>query len=110
MLALISDMGVNFVVRMHHLGGYDFSRRRKLGDKDHVVEWKNPRRLDWIVYNHDEELEDEMDEEELDEDELEDEELKEEELEELELELELDEAHGCTSADVCAILSELPFN
>jgi hypothetical protein len=48
MLALLQQMGVRFVVRMHHLRKLDFLRGRQLGHKDHVVCWIKPQRPDWM--------------------------------------------------------------
>lgn len=48
MLALLQQMGVHFVVRMHQLRQFDFRRGRRLGTKDHVVTWKKPQRPRWM--------------------------------------------------------------
>jgi hypothetical protein len=48
MLALLQQLGIRFVVRMHHLRKLDFCRGRQLGHKDHVVSWTKPQRPDWM--------------------------------------------------------------
>lgn len=48
MLALLRQLDVQFVVRMHQLRRFDFRRGRRLGHKDHVVAWKKPARPKWM--------------------------------------------------------------
>jgi hypothetical protein len=48
MLALLQELGIHFVVRMHHLRKLDFCRGRQLGHKDHIVTWQKPKRPDWM--------------------------------------------------------------
>lgn len=48
MLALLQELGVDFVVRLHQLRNADFQRGRRLGKGDHVVSWPKPPRPDWM--------------------------------------------------------------
>jgi len=48
MLALLQQLGIRFVVRMHHLRKLNFHKGRRLGHKDHVVTWAKPQRPDWL--------------------------------------------------------------
>lgn len=48
MLTLLQQLGIRFVVRMHHLRKLDFCRGRQLGHKDHIVSWTKPQRPDWM--------------------------------------------------------------
>ena len=48
MLALLRQLGIHFVVRMHQLRKLNFRRGRHLGHKDHVVNWAKPPRPDWL--------------------------------------------------------------
>lgn len=60
MLALLRQMGVHFVVRMHHLRKLDFSLGRRLGNKDHVVFWSKPKRPNWMDQQTYDQLADEL--------------------------------------------------
>lgn len=60
MLALLQQMGVHFVVRMHHLRKLDFTLGRRLGNKDHVVCWTKPQRPDWMDQDTYEKLPDKL--------------------------------------------------
>jgi hypothetical protein len=48
LLALLQELGVDFVVRLHQLRNADFQRGRRLGKGDHVVWWPKPQRPDWM--------------------------------------------------------------
>jgi putative transposase len=48
MLALLRELGIHFMVRMHQLRHYDFRRGQKLGNRDHIVSWKKPVRPKWM--------------------------------------------------------------
>jgi len=47
-IAVLQNQGVDFVGRMHAHRHVDFRRGRRLGPRDHVVEWVRPRRPDWM--------------------------------------------------------------
>ncbi|MCH8147296.1 MAG: IS4 family transposase [Planctomycetes bacterium] len=48
MIALLQEMGVDFVTRVHQLRTVDFRRGRRLGKGDHIVQWKLPLRPKWM--------------------------------------------------------------
>lgn len=48
MVALLMELGVDFVVRLHQRRRADFRRGRRLGRGDHVVEWQRPQRPEWM--------------------------------------------------------------
>lgn len=48
MIALLQELGVDFVVRMHQLRKVDFRRGRSLGKGDHVVHWMRPVKPEWM--------------------------------------------------------------
>jgi hypothetical protein len=48
MIALLQEMGVDFVTRVHQLRTVDFRRGRRLGQGDHVVPWKLPEKPKWM--------------------------------------------------------------
>jgi hypothetical protein len=47
-VALAKQLGVDVVFRQHQLRHTDFRRGRRLGKKDHVVDWDKPERPDWM--------------------------------------------------------------
>ena len=47
-VALAKQIGVDVVFRQHQLRHTDFRRGRRLGKKDHVVDWDKPKRPDWM--------------------------------------------------------------
>ena len=47
-IALLQELKVDVVVRLHQLRKADFSRGQRLGSGDHLVEWPRPPRPDWI--------------------------------------------------------------
>lgn len=48
MIALLQELGVDFVVRMHQCRDYCFHRGRHLGRGDHIVRWLKPARPTWM--------------------------------------------------------------
>ena len=44
MLALLRELGVEFVTRLHQLRDADFPRGKRLGQGDHIVAWAKPAR------------------------------------------------------------------
>jgi len=50
MIALLKELGVDFVVRLHQARTADFRRGRRLGPgpRDHLVEWIRPARPTWM--------------------------------------------------------------
>ncbi len=48
MIALLQEMGVDFVTRVHQLRTVDFRRGRRLGKGDHIVQWKLPEKPKWM--------------------------------------------------------------
>jgi putative transposase len=47
-VALAKGLGVDVVFRMHQKRHTDFRRGRRLGRKDHVVDWAKPVRPEWM--------------------------------------------------------------
>ena len=47
-VALAKKLGVDVVFRMHQKRHTDFRRGRRLGRKDHVVDWAKPQRPQWM--------------------------------------------------------------
>ena len=48
MLALLQELGVEFVTRLHQLRTADFRRGKRLGKGDHVVAWAKPQKPEWL--------------------------------------------------------------
>ncbi|MCP3995652.1 MAG: IS4 family transposase [bacterium] len=48
MIAMLMELGVDFVVRLHQARTADFRRGRRLGRGDHLVEWKQPVKPSWM--------------------------------------------------------------
>jgi len=48
MIALLMELGIDFVTRVHQLRTVDFGRGRRLGQGDHVVQWRRPQKPDWM--------------------------------------------------------------
>ena len=48
MIALLLELHIDFVVRLHHCRDANFRRGRRLGAGDHVVAWTKPARPDWM--------------------------------------------------------------
>jgi hypothetical protein len=47
-IAMLKELGVDFVVRLHQARTADFRRGRRLGLGDHLVEWIRPVRPEWM--------------------------------------------------------------
>jgi putative transposase len=48
MIALLQELGIHFVGRIHQCRDYDFRRGRRLGRQDHIVTWMRPVRPEWM--------------------------------------------------------------
>jgi hypothetical protein len=48
MLALLQELGVQFVTRLHQYRTADFSKGKRLGKGDHIVTWAKPQRPEWL--------------------------------------------------------------
>jgi hypothetical protein len=48
MIALLMELGIDFVTRVHQLRKVDFRRGQRLGRGDQVVEWKRPQKPKWM--------------------------------------------------------------
>ncbi len=48
MIALLKELGIEFVTRVHQRRTVDFRRGRRLGKGDHIVEWKLPPKPKWM--------------------------------------------------------------
>ena len=48
MIALLMELGIDFVTRVHQRRAIDFRRGRRLGRGDHLVKWTRPLRPDWM--------------------------------------------------------------
>lgn len=48
MVALLNELNIDFVVRLHQRRAADFRRGRRLGKGDHVVRWDRPARPEWM--------------------------------------------------------------
>jgi hypothetical protein len=48
MIALLQEMGVDVVTRLHQARAADFRRGQKLGQGDHLVTWLRPQRPEWM--------------------------------------------------------------
>jgi hypothetical protein len=48
MLALLHELGVEFVTLLHQLRDADFSQGKQLGKGDHVVVWAKPAKPQWL--------------------------------------------------------------
>lgn len=48
MLALLQELGVDFVVRLHQFRDADFDKGQRLGKGDHVVSWPKPPKPAWV--------------------------------------------------------------
>ena len=48
MLALLRQVGVEFVTRLHQQRTADFRRGKRLGPDDHIVTWAKPERPEWL--------------------------------------------------------------
>jgi putative transposase len=48
MIAMMTELGVDFVVRLHQARTADFRRGRRLGKGDHLVTWARPVKPNWM--------------------------------------------------------------
>jgi hypothetical protein len=48
MIALLQELHIDFVVRLHHAREANFRRGRRLGAGDHVVVWPKPDKPEWM--------------------------------------------------------------
>jgi hypothetical protein len=48
MIALLQELHIDFVVRLHQCRDFDFQRGQRLGVGDHVVSWTKPAKPDWM--------------------------------------------------------------
>ncbi len=48
MIALLQELGIDLVARIHQRRKVDFCRGRRLGKEDHVDTWERPKRPDWM--------------------------------------------------------------
>jgi hypothetical protein len=48
MIALLMELGIDFVTRVHQRRPVDFRRGRRLGRGDHLVEWRRPEKPAWM--------------------------------------------------------------
>ena len=48
MIALLLELGIDFVVRLHQCRQTDFHRGRRLGAGDYIVTWTKPQRPAWM--------------------------------------------------------------
>lgn len=48
MIAMLMARGIDFVSRVHQCRPVDFRRGRRLGQDDHVIEWKRPTKPEWM--------------------------------------------------------------
>lgn len=48
MIALLLELGIDFVARLHHRRDADIEHGRRLGQGDHLVTWTRPKRPEWM--------------------------------------------------------------
>lgn len=48
MIALLMELGIDFVTRVHQRRPVDFRRGRRLGKGDHIVQWRRPQKPEWM--------------------------------------------------------------
>jgi putative transposase len=48
MIALLLELGIDFVARLHHARAVDFKRGQRLGQGDHLITWTRPKRPAWM--------------------------------------------------------------
>ena len=48
LIALLRQLGVDVVMRLHQMRTANFRRGRRLGKGDHVVQWPRPEKPDWM--------------------------------------------------------------
>jgi hypothetical protein len=47
-IALLQEMGVDFVTRLHQCRTADFRRGKSLGKNDHLITWSRPAKPEWM--------------------------------------------------------------
>jgi hypothetical protein len=50
LIAKLIEMGVDVVFPIHSHRNYDFRKGVRLGKKDHIIQWKKPKKPDWMSY------------------------------------------------------------
>lgn len=48
LIALLQELGVDVVVRLHQLREADFQKGQRLGKGDHIVAWPRPQKPEWM--------------------------------------------------------------
>ena len=48
LIAMLIQIGVDIVFPIHHARDSDFRRGKRLGKKDHLVQWKRPAKPEWM--------------------------------------------------------------
>ncbi len=48
MIALLQELGIDLVVRIHQRRKVDFGRGWRLGKEDHIITWDRPKRPPWM--------------------------------------------------------------
>jgi putative transposase len=48
MIALLLELGIDFVARLHHAREVDFKRSQRLGQGDHLITWTRPKKPEWM--------------------------------------------------------------
>src|SRR5713226_5273708 len=48
MIALLMELGIDFVARLHQRRDADFRRGQRLGRGDHLITWTRPAKPDWM--------------------------------------------------------------
>ena len=48
MIAMLLQLGVDIVARLHQCRQSDFQWGRRLGKRDYLVQWKRPAKPDWM--------------------------------------------------------------
>lgn len=48
MIALLQELGIDFVVRLHQCRSADFHQGKRLGKGDHIITWTRPVKPDWM--------------------------------------------------------------
>jgi DDE family transposase len=48
LIAMLMKIGVDVVFPMHASRGHDFRKGRRLGKKDHIVQWRKPAKPEWM--------------------------------------------------------------
>ena len=48
MIAMLIELGIDLVARLHHARAVDFNRGQRLGRGDHLITWTRPKRPEWM--------------------------------------------------------------